>query len=497
MFSYIKAGAAKAATILLASVIFSCSACSCRITAYAASLDEIEQEPEAQRAIPVESNEIDNWPAGPVTSAQSAILMDVDTGSILYAKDIHRKSFPASTTKILTCLIAMEEGNLDDIVSFSTEAVFSVPTDGSNMGMDVGEEITLEQCLYGILVGSANEAANAVGEHISGSIDGFVARMNERAAELGCTDSHFMNTNGLHDEDHYTSAHDLALIAAAFFRNDMLCKIGNTARYEFTATPTQPDDFVLLNKHKMITGEVAYDGVLGGKTGYTDNSRQTLVTCAERNGMRLVCVVFREETPNQFTDTMELFDYGFNNFQIMNIAENEKKYQIEPSGFLQTGNDIFGSSKPFLSIDDRSSVIVPNTITFDDLESAIDYNVSDGNHIAQIKYSYHDTYVGNAYLELAADNTSPYEFDTNPDSTSVSTKKIDGQEQQSETDNTIFINVKTVLICILAVAAAVILLFVLRALAINNQNAKRRKNRVKRKQRRRERIRSELDDFDF
>ena len=497
--SYSKTGGRKAASFLLAAFIVCCASFSGRMTVYAASLEELEQEQEAQKALPVESNEIDNWPAGPVTSAQSAILMDVDTGSILYAKNIHNRSFPASTTKILTCLVAMEQGDLDDTVSFSNEAVFSVPADGSNMGMDVGEEITLEQCLYGILVGSANEVANAVGEHIAGSIDAFVDMMNERAAELGCKDSHFMNTNGLHDENHYTSAHDLALIAAAFFRNDMLCKIGNTASYEFTATPTQPDDFILRNKHKMITGEVAYDGVLGGKTGYTDNSRQTLVTCAERNGMRLVCVVFREETPNQFTDTMELFDYGFNNFQIMNIAENEKRYQIESSGFLQTGNDIFGSSKPILSIDSESRVIVPNTTVFDDLESTIDYDISDGNHIAQIRYSYHDTYVGKAYLELADDNTTPYEFNTNPDSSngSVEKEQESGQEKETAWDHTIFINVKTVLICILVVATAVILLFVLRALAINNQNAKRRQNRVKRKQRRRERIRSELDDFDF
>ncbi len=497
--SYSKTGGRKAASFLLAAFIVCCAPFSGRITVQAASLEELEQEQEAQKALPVESNEIDNWPAGPVTSAQSAILMDVDTGSILYAKNIHNRAFPASTTKILTCLVAMEQGDLDDTVSFSNEAVFSVPADGSNMGMDVGEEITLEQCLYGILVGSANEVANAVGEHIAGSIDAFVDMMNERAAELGCKDSHFMNTNGLHDENHYTSAHDLALIAAAFFRNDMLCKIGNTASYEFTATPTQPDDFILRNKHKMITGEVAYDGVLGGKTGYTDNSRQTLVTCAERNGMRLVCVVFREETPNQFTDTMELFDYGFNNFQIMNIAENEKRYQIESSGFLQTGNDIFGSSKPILSIDSESRVIVPNTTVFDDLESTIDYDISDGNHIAQIRYSYHDTYVGKAYLELADDNTTPYEFNTNPDSSngSVEKEQESGQEKETAWDHTIFINVKTVLICILVVATAIILLFVLRALAINNQNAKRRQNRVKRKQRRRERIRSELDDFDF
>lgn len=497
--SYIRTGCRKAASFLFAAVIVCCGAGSGRTTVYAASLEELELEQEAQKALPVESNDIDNWPAGPVTSAQSAILMNVDTGAVLYAKNIHKKSFPASTTKILTCLIAMEQGNLDDTVTFSNEAVFSVPTDGSNMGMDVGEAITLEQCLYGILVGSANEVANAVGEHIAGSIDGFVDLMNERAAELGCTDSHFMNTNGLHDDNHYTSAYDLALISSAFFRNDMLCKIGNTARYEFTATATQPDDFILKNKHRMITGEVVYDGVLGGKTGYTDDSRQTLVTCAERNGMRLVCVVFREETPNQFTDTMELFDYGFNNFQIMNIAENEKKYQLEPSGFLQTGNDIFGSSKPILSIDTKSSVIVPNTTTFDNLESTIDYNISGGNRIAQIKYSYHDTYVGNAYLELAADSTSPYEFDTNPNSTDVSVERIEepGPEKDPTQANTIFINVKTVLICILVVAAVIILLFVLRALAINNQNAKRRQNRVKRKQRRRDRLRSELDDFDF
>ena len=296
--SYSKTGGRKAASFLLAAFIVCCAPFSGRMTVYAASLEELELEQEAQKALPVESNDIDNWPAGPVTSAQSAILMNVDTGAVLYAKNIHKKSFPASTTKILTCLVAMEQGNLDDTVTFSNEAVFSVPGDGSNMGMDVGEAITMEQCLYGILVGSANEAANAVGEHIAGSIDGFVDLMNERAAELGCTDSHFMNTNGLHDDNHYTTAYDLALISSAFFRNDMLCKIGNTASYEFTATPTQPDDFILRNKHKMITGEVSYDGVLGGKTGYTDNSRQTLVTCAERNGMRLVCVVFREETPS-------------------------------------------------------------------------------------------------------------------------------------------------------------------------------------------------------
>lgn len=491
-----KSRSISSASFLLASVIFCCSLHAHTMIVHA-TYEELTEEAEERKSLPIQSNDIDNWPAGPAISAESAILMNIDTGSILYAKNIHKKSYPASTTKLLTCLIAAERGNFDDMITFSNDAVFSVPVGGSNMGMDVGESITFEQCLYGILVGSANEAANAIGEYISGSIDDFITLMNERAVELGCTDSHFMNTNGLHDDNHYTSAYDLALISSAFFQNDMLAKIGNTDRYEFKATATQPDDFILRNKHKLITGEEQYDGILGGKTGYTDQARQTLVTCAEQNGMRLVCVVFKEESPSQFTDTMELFDYGFHNFQLMNISENENRYQIESSGFLQTGNDIFGSSKPILSVDDNSFVIVPNTISFNDLDATIDYGTFEDNRIAQIRYSYHDTYVGSAYLELAADDASTYEFDTNLRNTDIDVQRVDSTAPESAQDNTIFINVKKVLIIILSISAAVIFLFVLRAFAINSKNARRRQNRVKRKQNRRDRIRSGFDDFDF
>ena len=290
------------------------------LTANAASMEELQEEAEARKTLPIQSNEIDNWPAGPQVSAQAAILMDANTGVILYSKNIHERLYPASTTKIMTALLAMEQGNLDDIVKFSHEAVFSVPADGSNMGMDEGESISLEECLYGIMVASANEAANAAGEYISGSIEDFVALMNQRAEEIGCTDTHFTNPNGLHDSQHYTSAYDLALISSQFFRNEMLCKISNTPRYHFEATDTQPDDFYKNNKHQLVNGEIPYEGILGGKTGFTSDSRQTLVTCAEQNGMRLVCVVFKEESPDQFTDTVELFDYGFHNFQVHRLS---------------------------------------------------------------------------------------------------------------------------------------------------------------------------------
>jgi len=467
------------------------------IAAEAASLEELQEEAEARKALPIQSNEIDNWPAGPQVSAQAAILMDANTGVILYSKNIHERLYPASTTKIMTALLAMEKGNLDDMVDFSHEAVFSVPADGSNMGMDEGESVSLEECLYGIMVASANEAANAAGEYISGSIDDFVSLMNERAQEIGCTDTHFTNPNGLHDDQHYTSAYDLALISSLFFRNEMLCKISNTARYHFEATATQPDDFYKNNKHQLINGEIPYEGILGGKTGYTDEARQTLVTCAEQNGMRLVCVVFKEESPAQFTDTEELLNYGFHNFQVMNISENEDRYNIEATGFLQIGDDIFGSSKPILSIDTDSYVIVPNVISFSDLDSEIDYNISDENRVAQIRYSYHGMYVGSAYLDLATESATTYEFDTNIKTTDVSVEKTEADPKPAPEQDTIFINVKKVLVTILILAAVLIFLFVVRAMIANKKTARRRDNRVKRKQHRRSSVRSDFDDFDF
>lgn len=467
------------------------------MTAQAASTEELQELAEARKTLPVQSNEIENWPSGPQIGAQAAILMDANTGVILYSKNIHERLYPASTTKIMTSLLAMERGNLDDTVTFSHKAVFSVPADGSNMGMDEGESLSLEECLYGIMVASANEAANAAAEYISGSIEEFVDLMNLRAKEIGCTNTHFTNTNGLHDPEHYTSVYDLALISSQYFQNEMLCKVSNTPRYHFEATATQPDDFYKNNKHQLVNGEIPYDGILGGKTGFTSDSRQTLVTCAERNGMKLVCVVFKEESPNQFTDTVELFDYGFQNFQVLNVSENEQKYNIESTGFLQIGNDIFGNSKPLLSIDTDSYVIIPNMVTFQDLVSTIDYSKADENRIAEIEYAYHDMYVGKAYLNLVTDNASGYEFDTNMTSTDVSVEKVEPATEETPTQDTVFINIKKVLLVILILAAIVITLLMIYALITNNRAARRRENRVKRKKRRRSSLHMDFDDFDF
>lgn len=488
-------------TVFLAFFFFN----SCMPTAHAATLDEINAAVEARKQLPIQSNDIKNWPVGPEIGAQAAILMDANTGVILYAKNIHEKLYPASTTKIMTALLAVENGNLDDTVSFSNEAVFSVPVGGSNMGMDVGESITLEECLYGIMVGSANEVANAAAEHIGGTIDNFVDMMNARAAELGCTDSHFVNTNGLFDEKHYTSAYDLALISAAFFQNEMLCKISSTRQYHFEASATQPDDFYLNNKHRLVNGEIPYEGIVGGKTGYTDMSRQTLVSCAIQNGMKLICVILKEESPAQFTDTVELFNYGFQNFQVLNIAENEDKFNMDSMNFFKADYDIFGNSKPMLSIDTDSYVIVPNMADFGDLDSSIVYdipleeqNASDNeNRIAKISYAYNGTYVGETYVNLLEYSQADTLFNETYSDASDNVIADSETDSPTENKNTIFINVKKVLIGILIFAAVIICLFIFRAIIINRDNKLRRRNRLRRKKHRKERISSDFDDFGF
>ena len=368
------------------------------------------------------------------------------------------KLYPASTTKILTCLIAVENCSMDEVITFSHDAVFSLESGSSNIGIDPGQSMTLRECLYGILVGSANEVANAVAEHIAGSIDAFADMMNEKAAELGCTNSHFVNPHGLHDENHYTTAHDLALIARAFFQNEQLAKIGNTGNYHFEATKTQPDDFYIRNKHQLISGEIAYEGIKGGKTGYTEQARQTLVTCAERNDMRLICVILKEESPNQFYDTVKLFDYGFTNFAPVNIAENETKYSIKSSSFFHNSTDILGNSTQLLGLNESSYLILPKTITFDDLDSEVSYDTDNDQEIAIINYSYHGAYLGSATVDLLS--TESY-------SGALAKRVFFPLCPVELLDKTIIINVFYLMIWIIALALLVILISFIHSVFIN------------------------------
>lgn len=481
----------KMSALILSGILAFSNIIPCFATENAQTEDEITEE----QSVDIESNQTVNWPEGPFVNAESAVLMDCDTGVILYEKNMNTKQFPASTTKVMTCLLAIENCSLDEMVTFSKEAVFGIERGSSNVGMDVGQSITMEEALYCIMLASANEVASAVAEHVAGSVDKFADMMNERAKELGCTNTHFVNANGLHDDNHYTTAHDLALITAAYFQNETLMKIANTATYDIHATATQPDDFTMPNHHKMLPGkDYSYEYTVGGKTGYTNMARQTLTTCAEKNGMKLICVVMRDEKPEQYNDTRTLFEYGFNNFQKMNIADNETKYTIDNANFFQTDIDIFGDSKTILSIHPDGYIILPNTAIFSETESTISYDNSSENVLAKISYTYNGIFVGETTIDVAASSTASFEFGNGVPESDVSTVSSPSPVQEGIKDNVIFVRIKIVLLVILGIFVAAALLFVGQAFLKNYHFSKRRRRKI---ERRHKRYTSEFDDFDF
>ena len=270
-------------------------------------------EPPAAYYEAVQTDALANWPQGPAIYAESGILVDLDTQEILYSKNIDKQLYPASITKVMTTLVAIESSSPEEPVTFSQHALDSIEWDSSNIGCRLNETLTMEQCWYVMMLNSANEVCCGVAEHISGSIEAFVEKMNQKAAELGCTNTHFSNPNGLPDETHYTTAHDMALIANAAYQNETFRQIFSTRQYEIPPTPQYTETRYLYNHHKMMQPdtEYYYEGCLGGKTGYTETALNTLVTIASRNGKNLLCVTMRTQGRQVYTDTASLFDYGF------------------------------------------------------------------------------------------------------------------------------------------------------------------------------------------
>ena len=359
-----------------------------------ATQEDFNNEAEERKNEPIQSNEVERWPEGPALGAESALLMDADSGTILYAKNIDEELFPASTTKLMTCLVAIENCPLNEPITVYQSAIDANESDGSHMNLKAGEVLTLEELLYGILINSANEACNAVGEHIGGTMNGYVDMMNARAAELGCTHTHFVTTNGLHSEDHYTSAHDLALIARAFFSHDILCNIACTSSYVIPETDTH-GEHSLKSKNKLYPGqEYAYEGLLGSKTGFTSKSRQVLVSCAQKGELKLICVIMREETPHQFTDTTALFDYGFAHFAKTGTAALESRFSLHDADFFGTSDDVFGSTTALMGIEQGAQVVLPDTLSISDLETVIRYDGLPPDELARVDYEYEGMRLG-------------------------------------------------------------------------------------------------------
>ena len=278
----------------------------------------------------IQSNKIPGWPQGPKIIAETGIVMDLDSGEILYAKGIDEKRAPASITKIMTAMLAIEKVPLDTKITFTNE-VNNIEPGSTHIGIKPGETLTMEESLYGILLGSANEVSSGVAEYIGGTVQAFVDMMNERAQELGCKNTHFVNANGLYDDNHYTTARDMALIAQAAFQNKTFQNIVKTPYYIIPPTNITAEERWINNHHQMLLDG---DGCLGGKTGYTVKAGNTLVTYAQRDSMRLVCVVLKGTT-EYYNDTRNLLDYGFNSFQKLQSSSETGTETDSLAAYLQ------------------------------------------------------------------------------------------------------------------------------------------------------------------
>lgn len=247
----------------------------------------------------------------PTIAAEGAVLLNANTGEILFEKNGTTRFYPASITKLMTALLAVENCGLGDTVTFSKTATTNLESGAVTISLTEGDKLTVEQCLYALMLKSANEVANGMAEHISGSVAGFADKMNSRARELGCTDTHFANPNGLNDTQHYTTPRDMALIARAAFANPTVARAASTLSYQIPATKKAAARTITMG-HKMLYPNDSryYQGIVAGKTGYTSKAGNTLATCAERNGLRLIAIVMKSNQTH-YTDTKALLDYGF------------------------------------------------------------------------------------------------------------------------------------------------------------------------------------------
>ena len=340
----------------------------------------------------IQSNNIPGWPEGPKVMAETAIVMDMDTEEILYAKGIDEKRAPASTTKILTAMLAIEKVPFETQITF-TDEVNNIEAGSTHIGIKPGETLTMKDCAYAILLASANEVSSGVAEYIGTTVPAFVDMMNQRAKELGCTNTHFVNANGLYDENHYTTARDLAIIAKAAFQNETFREVVKTPYYIVPKTNITDEERWLNNHHKMILqGSEYYEGCLGGKTGYTEKAGNTLVTYAERNGRKLVCALLADvNIVAQYTDTKALLDYGFDSFQRLDTTavslspakSDELGKQLEEKGLLSTALE-------------TTSISVPKELT-----EELTYKTTLENNMLNIDYYYGKQQIGSSSMQAS------------------------------------------------------------------------------------------------
>ena len=356
----------------------------------------------------------------PAPHAEAALLIDMKSGKVLYSKNENQKMYPASITKIMTAILTLESGiDFSEIVTASEEAISPITNKHSHMGILVGENLTIENLIYGMLVYSANDAANVLAVRVGGSLDGFVQMMNDKAIELGAINTHFANPHGFHDDNHYTTASDIATIARYAMQNEIFREIVKTDMYTMEATNKYKETRYLSSTNHLISrrrqANYYYKKAIGIKTGFTDESGYCLASAAVDGDTELLSVVLNchniaddESGMFSFIDTKNLFEYGFNNFKYIVVA---------PTGTVVADSSVYEAKKNIrVTLTPKEDIgnILPIDVDMNDVkgESVINEKIAapiaKGDELGTIKYTYRGELIGESALIAVNDVEKDY-----------------------------------------------------------------------------------------
>ena len=374
-----------------------------------------------------------DWPDDTGILAEGGIVIDMDSGAMLFGQNSRVGYFPASITKLLTALVVLEHASLDEEVTFSHDAVYNIEEGSGNyFGLDEGDKWPVEDCLYALILRSSNQAANALAEHVGGSRDGFVDMMNQTIEKLGCTDSRFKNPSGLNDPEQVVTPFDMALIAKAAFSNEKLLEIASSQRHKFPPTVNNPEEISATIEHKLLkdSEELYFPDAVAGKTGYTSLAGNTLVTLAERDGRRVIAVVLKGTQPQYYVDSQNLLEFGLSRFQNIKIAEKETSYTTGGNAVTIGGQNYQPSD---LEIDPLAVITLPKDAEYGDAEKTLVTELPKDHPVgavALLKYTYNERSIGQAYLllknaEAFADANQPGPSETSQGETSYEDQPAD------------------------------------------------------------------------
>lgn len=456
-----------------------------------------------------------DWPSDTGIESEAGIVMDADSGAVLFGQNIHVQKAPASITKILTALVVIENSSLDDTITFSHDAVYNVEDgSGNKNAIEEGDTLSVRDCLYLLLMRSSNQAANALAEHVGGSRDGFVKMMNEKTAELGCENSHFANPSGLNDDTQLTSVYDMALIASAAYKNDTLLTISKDKSYRLPATKNNPDGVTIQPEHKLlITTDTEspnyYPYAVAGKTGYTSIAGQTLVTYAIKDDRRQIAVTMKSTQATHYQDTIALMDFGFLRFKNVNISENETAYTSGDQP-VQIGDNSYQPSD--LSMDTLAVITLPKDASFADAEKTVVTDLPEDapqGAVALLSYKYNDRKIGQVYLisasavEAEANGETASDDGNTASDSAASNTGASGKSKQTKSSFHLTlpklpkVSVRTVLIVVVSVllaaaCAALVWLFYRR----HQEEKRRQEDRRKRRRQRLQEIGCSQEEFE-